>query len=329
MTREEKKKLKEEEKRIKAINNSLSYLSKEMQEELGVVSIQKDEGAYYCGNGVCKRIYMFQPYSLGNKRIAFIKAITDRFNNRIRFTMCTKNREGSFTAYMFMTVFFEADSYFEAKKLIADFENTLIKDICVFLDISIQPCSIDNTLTYIHMNCSGEMSKISTDVLFSNKNGGIKLIDGISNCNAGSFNIHDRYGKVFIGKNYERKTNGINDFIRKNNGTYYIVVDFQGYTEDEQRLFNSELKARYGYRNNVETPHLINMSYFLTITGETEDIVTETSENMIAHYDKNGIQLMPGVGREADIVRSCCSLGLVDFHSGQNVTCEIVGGLLL
>ena len=108
---EEKKKQKELDRKIKKINRSLTYLPKSYQNIIDVLAIQKEEHVYFAGNNLYKKIYMFKPASLGNMRAAFIKTLTDKFDNRIRFTMCTRNKDGKLSTYMFMTVNFYEDSY--------------------------------------------------------------------------------------------------------------------------------------------------------------------------------------------------------------------------
>ena len=326
MTKEEKRKQKEYEKKVKAINKSLSYLSKEKQSELGVVSVQQEENVFFCGDGCYKKVYMFHPASLGNKRTAFIKALTDRYDNRIRFSICTRNYKDKLSAYMFMTVTFQSETYYEVRKKIRSFEESLISEICSFLGISIKPCSIENVLTYSWMNFSGEMKKISPDILFGRTE---KIFKEMTECASGHFEAVGRYGRTFVGKNYPDTTNGINEFMHQHEGAYYVVVDFQRFNDEEQHLYDFEIKNRYSLHNEVLKPNFINMSYFLTVLRNNSDSVKRLCNDAYQFYDNHGIQLMPGIGREKEIFLSSCSLGLVDFHSMQNASENIIGGLLL
>lgn len=328
MTRQEKKEQKARRKEIQKINNSLTYLSKEKQEELNILAIQCDDAVYFRGNDLYKKIYMFHPASLGNKRRAFIKAITDRYDNRIRFTICTKNKSGKISAYMFMTVTFSAPSYYEALGVIKDFEQSLMKDICVFLGISINPCTVENALTYINMNISDELTKVLSDVLFE-KRFRNKILKPVTNCGQGFFQTENRYGMAFVGRNFKNDVEEINQFMKMNDGSYYVVVDFQGYTDEDKRLFDIDLRNKYSLQNEAAKPDFVNMTYLLVVMDPDEEKVKAIAKDTFNYFDRKGIQLMAGTGREKYIFLSCASLGLVDFHSMINVSPDMVGGLLL
>lgn len=328
MNKEERKRQKELAKKIKAINNSLDYLSKEMQSEIGVLAVQKNDNVYFCGENLYKKIYMFRPATLGNKRVAFIKALTDRYDNRIRFTICTKNRNGKVSAYMFMTVSFESENYYEARSVIADFENSLMKDICVFLGIQIDTCSLENALMYIYMNYSGEMKKINSDIFFGKKQS-VKLFKDIEQCKCGQFECLNRYGLSYVGKNYLKNTDGVNYFMQQHEGNYFIVVDFQGFNEDEQHVYDFDIRNKYHLHNEIDKPHFINMTYFFTALLNKTDDMEKFSSELMKFYDGKGVLIMPAIGKEKETFISSCSLGLVDSRSMQNASEEIIGGLLL
>lgn len=328
MNREERKKQKEIAKKIKAINNSLTYLTKDMQSELDVLAVQKDEYVYFCGNNLYKKIYMFHPASLGNKRVAFIKALTDRYNNRIRFSICSKNINEKISAYMFMTVSFEGENYYEVRQIIEEFENSLMKNICAFLGIKVETCSLENSLTYIYMNYSGELKKINPEVLFG-KDKAVKLFKEINNCSGGSFESLNRYGLSFVGKNYLHNTDGINYFMREHEGTYFVVVDFQGFNEEEQHVYELDTRNKYNLHNETAKNHLINMTYLFTALLSDSDSAKSFSDEFMRFYDNKGVLIMPAIGTEKKVFASSCSLGLVDYRSMQNASEEIIGGLLL
>jgi len=328
MNREERKKQKEITKKIKGINNSLTYVTKEMQKELDVLAVQKDEHVYFCGNNIYKKIYMFHPASLGNKRVAFIKALTDRYNNRIRFSICTKNKNGKVSAYMFMTVSFEGENYYEVRQVITEFENSLMKNICAFLGIKVDACNLENALTYIHMNYSGEMKKINPDILFG-KGKAVKLFKEIDKCSCGRFECLNRYGVSYIGKNYLNNTDGINYFMQEHEGTYFIVVDFQGFSEEEQLVYDLDMRNKYNLHNETEKPHFINMTYVFTSLLDDEKKVDSFTDDLMRFYDSKGVLIMPAVEQEKITFISSCSLGLVDYRSMQNASEELIGGLLL
>lgn len=324
---EEKRKQKALAKQIKKINNSLTYLPKSYQANLDVLAIQKEEHVYFAGNGLYKKIYMFKPATLGNKRVAFIKALTDRFNNRIRFTMCANNKNEKVSAYMFMTVDFKADSYYEVRKDIQAFEEDLMNRICVFLGITISACTIENALTYIYMNFTGEMKKIDINA-FLGKNFSFDKKSLIDACENGRFLSGEKKGCVYLGKDYPDSTDGVTQFIKLHNGTFYIVVDLQKYDDDDLHVFDYELKNRYSLVSDREYEKKINMTYVFSWVKGKDELTESKNDEVMTFYDNLGIQLMPAVGREERAFFSSCFLGLRDFRSMQNASPDMIGGLL-
>ena len=105
-----------EERRIREINNSLKYLSKSIQKESGILAVQEQDNVFLCEDKMYKKVYTIRPAILQNKKCEFVKALCNTFHNRIRLTQILKNNGDKLGSYMFMTVFFEAESYYDVKK---------------------------------------------------------------------------------------------------------------------------------------------------------------------------------------------------------------------
>lgn len=146
---EEKMKRKQEERKIREINNSLKYLSSPVQKEIGILAVQEQDNVFLCEDKMYKKVYTVRPAVLKNKKNELIKALCNGFHNRIRFTQILKNNGDKLGNYMFMTVNFEAETYYEARKKITEFENKLRMEITSILNIDIQTCTLDSLLSYI------------------------------------------------------------------------------------------------------------------------------------------------------------------------------------
>lgn len=325
---EEKKARKAEAKRIKTINNSLSYLSNSAQKELGVLAVQKEENVFFCGNNMYKKIYTFKPALLKNKRLELLKALCRMFQNRIRLSLCLKNKEDKINAYMFMTVSFAANSYYEVRENIAAFEKEINKNICAILNIQIAPCNLENSLMFIYMNYTGEIRKIDVEKIFQRKSV-IPLFEEARVATPGKFKCANRYGAIYIGRNFPEKVSDVMSIFGKYEGTYQICIDFQSYSPEDKEIFRYELKNKYNQKIQEKDSLIINATYLLSILSESEEDLYEMEENIAAHYDMKDILLMPGVGREHSIQMSICTLGLSDFHSMQNVKETILSELLM
>ena len=325
---EEKKARKLEAKRIKDINNSLSYLSNSSRKELGILAIQKEENVFFCGNNIYKKVYTFKPALLNNKKLELLKALCGMFQNRIRLSLCLKNKDGKLNAYMFMTVTFIATSFYEVQKEISSFESEINRNICSILHIQIVPCNLENTLTFIHMNCTGEMKKFDTNRLFQKKLTGSLFAEATAT-EPGAFKCGNRYGVLYIGKDFPQKTEDVMSIFATYEGTYQMCIDFQSYTEEDKEIFQYELKNKFSQEAKNKESVIVNATYLLTLISESKDSLCELDEKITEFYDMKNILLMPGVDRERDIQMSICTLGLSDFHSMQNVNLNVLSELLM
>lgn len=222
---EEKKQRKLEEKRIRDINNSLRQLSRSAQEELGVMAIQEQEHVFFCGNGIYKKIYTFRPAILRNKKNELIKALCRLFDNRMRLTMCVKNKNERLSAYMFLTVSYRAESYYEAQAIICDYEAKLKSEIAGILNISILECDLDSSLSYIYLNSTGEMKQMDAGQLFIKK-GIHKLFNKCQESDDGKFVSGNRYGITLVGKNYPDEMKDMSQMFYEKEGTYQLWFNF-------------------------------------------------------------------------------------------------------
>ena len=324
----EKKKQKELAKMIKAAERSLSYLSDSAKKDFDVQAVQLKDHVFYCGNQQYRKIYMLHPASLGNKSVAFIRTLTDRFEMRFRFTSCAKNNGEKLNAVVFLTVTFGAENYFTVRKDIAEFERILQDEICSYLGITVSPCSVENILTYIHYNCTGEMKEIEQNFILG-KGHAENLFKGFHKDVAGLFELNTKYGVSFHGKQFWGDTSSLNEFMFSHEGSYFSVVDFQKFGEKDQELYELQLKSQYGLLNDVEKPGLLNLTYLLTVLENTEEKRDLIRKELIEYFDEKKAFVMPVVGREKDAVQSSLFLGMKDFRSMHIASNEIIGGLLL
>lgn len=326
---EEKKQRKLEEKRIRDINNSLRQLSRSAQEELGVMAIQEQEHVFFCGNGIYKKIYTFRPAILRNKKNELIKALCRLFDNRMRLTMCVKNKNERLSAYMFLTVSYRAESYYEAQAIICDYEAKLKSEIAGILNISILECDLDSSLSYIYLNSTGEMKQMDAGQLFIKK-GIHKLFNKCQESDDGKFVSGNRYGITLVGKNYPDEMKDMSQMFYEKEGTYQLCVDFRNYNEDDKEIYQYDINRKYSTEKiELHDKEIINMSYLVTAMVDTEEQVTDMEQYLMKFYDSKKIQIMPGAGRAKEIFFSSSSLGLRDFSSMQNVNCNMISDLLL
>lgn len=314
-------------KQIKEINRSLVTLAPHMQNELSVSSVHFDDSVFLCKDGTFKKIYRFRPAALGDKRTAFIKSLTDRFKNRIRFTICFKNFGDSTSSHMFMTVSFNSKTYYEVRKEIAEFESQILKEICVFLKISIVTCSVENVLSFINFMFTGEMRQYSPDFLSDKESSG--LVPELKDKDKGFFSSGNLFGVSFVGKNILKPLDDVNSFSLMKKGTYYFVLDVQSFESEAEHTYSFDLRSRYSVPlDNEDYSGLINMSYFFTYLSDSNDETKALYNKSFDWFDSKGIYLMPGIGKEKEIFYSSCLFGLSVFQISQISSCNVIGSLL-
>ena len=328
---EEKKKRKLEERRIKEVNASSKYLSSLAQEKLGILAVQEQDNVFFCEDKRYKKVYTVRPAVLQNKKYELIKALCDTFHNRIRFTQVLKNSGDKIGSYMFLTVNFEAGTYYEAKKEIEEFENKIRIEITSILHIDIRPCSLDNLLSYMILNYSGKMQQFDMNRLFSSKEI-INFGDHCKDAGNGKFFLDndDNCGIVCVGKGYPYDMPEMTTLFEKEQATYLVCIDFQSYDPDDKEIYQLALNSRYcNERIELNQENVVNMSYFLATIKDDSKQLEDMTERIFDFFDAEQVLLMPGVGRTQEIFLSMSSLGMKDFHSMQNTNPRIISKLFM
>ena len=324
-----KRKSKEQLRKEKRLNRSLIYVSKSVQNETGLMAIQMEDGVFFLGNGKYMKIYSIKAPSLAEKKAAFVKAMLELTNNRIRISTFYKKRNEKASAYSFVSIYYEAFNYAEASVVIRDFEKDMEDKVCRPLNILISNCSVETSLTFLHMNCAGEMKQYSHEILTSKKSDWkTEVFPAVSDACVGNFIYQDKCGICFSGKLFGDKQVSINDALMKLSGNIQIVVDFQKMTETEQGMFEYEMGRKYNCSLENYKKDVINATYLVSAFSENQEQQKMLRLQIMELFDKNRVLLMPCAGNESKVFSSICSLGIVDYHSMRNVNRDVISSLL-
>lgn len=326
---EEKRKRKQEERKIREINNSLRYLSNSVQKEIGILAVQEQDNVFFCGNKIYKKVYTVRPAILQNKKYELIRALCNTFHYRIRLTQILKNNEEKLGCYMFMTVFFEAETYYDARKDIVGFENKLRTEITSILHIDIHTCSLDSVLSYMFLNYSGKMQQLDVNQLFTSKSG-LHIFDTCKNDENGKFHFEGNYGIACIGKNYPEKMPELTKLFNDHKAAYQICIDFQSYCPEDKEIYQLALNRRYcNEKIELDKTDVVNMSFSLVAIKNDPDQLDDLANYIFDYYDDMHVLVMPGVNRAREIFLSISSLGMRDFHSMQNSDAQTISNLFM
>ena len=322
-------KSKEEQLREKAINRSLTTLSKSTQ-EIGVISIQKNDNVFFLGEKKYIKIYsMKSVLNSRDMKQSFLNVIENTTSNRMRISVFCKNTELKSNIYMFITVYFEAEDYVGALKEIRKFENGFIEQAINQLGLNITECKLHDVFSIIYMNSSGKVKRFQDADVFSAKANWNELLLGeLKSIHYGNFECNEQHGKCYIAKEFPNKELNINTAYTESKGNVYCCIDIQTMTEEERQILEYEIKNKYNSRTDATNQKVVNVSYLVAVSAVSEDVLTEMSDTIEAVFESNDMLLLPCSGREEIVFKSICSLGLCDFHSMQNVSPAVVSGLL-
>ena len=323
-------KSKEELLREKELNRSLVALSKETQRDMGIFAIQKVDNVFFLGNKKYAKIYSLKS-ALNNpdRKKAFLKAMEKTTSNRFRISVFCKNTDIKSNFYMFITVYFEADDYVRAVMEIEKFESVFTENVVKGLSLNISECKISEILTVVYMNCCGKIKKFDDfESALLKMNWKELLLGDLKNIHYGNFQGNGNYGTCYIAKEFPGNAVELNDVYVKCKGNVFYCIDVQMLTEDEKQILECEIKNKYNSRIDVLSQNVMNLTYLLSVSAPTEDMLHEMNIQLRKEFEKNEVLLLLCSGREERCFDSICSLGLCDFHSMQNVGLEVVSSLL-
>lgn len=319
-------------KEIRIINKSLVHLPKRTQRELGIESIQHHDNVFYSGNNVYKKIYIFKPAILANKKFDFIKVLLDTFNNRFRFSSFISNKDEKMNIYVFLTVFFEGSDYYSVQQEIFDFDAKFTGKLASIFNIKIEACSLESVLTYVHFNCTGNLKEIDTDLLFSQS--GVKAIysdieqyeDNIYKSKSSDNRYISTYGASIY--SYDNLNEFI-EFISRYEGIYQYCIDIKKFYDEETELYLKELNKRYCLNNKRENINLVNIGMLINIVADTVDDLKKLNDNFLAFCNRNAIFLSSNKGSANIRYVSCASIGLKEFSEAYIISQDVIGNLLI
>lgn len=321
---------KEELKREKLLNKSLTMLPKSAQNNLGVLAIQKEHGVFFQGENKYLKIYSVKKGVLGSQKQLFLDRLLDSTMCRIRVSSFCKIKNEKLAAYTFLSVYFTANSYAEAYRKINEFDLMLQEKICRELNIIITGCSIDTALMFMHMNCVGKMKQVEYSSVVSKKqNYKDAILTDVKELENGEVETNDKHGVCFIGEYFSKEPVEINKIISGVEGNIQFSVDMQRISEDDWKIYNYQLSQKYNQHIEGVEKDIINITYLFAALADSPEEISKIKSQIIDRFGEQGILIIPCSGREKKIFNSICSIGAVDFHSMRNADICVASSLIL
>lgn len=325
-----RQKTKDEMKREKALNKSLTMMPKSTQNSLGVIAIQKEDGVFFLGGNIYLKIFSIKNSVLGPKKEIFVNSILELTMNRVRVSSFCKVKNQKLAAYTFLSVYFDCNNYAEAHREINEFDLLLQEKICRDLNIAITGCSIDTALMFMHMNCVGKMKQVKYDSMISQKQNLKDVIFAdVKELSNGEFNIHDKYGVCFIGEYFRNEPIEINELISGIEGNIQFSIDMQRLSAEDWEILNFQLSQKYNHHIEGEQKDIINVTYLIAVLVDSQNEISRIKKHITEKYGEKGILVVPCSGREKKVFNSICSIGAVDFHSMRNANIDFVSSLII
>jgi hypothetical protein len=321
------RKSKEELQQAKKLNRSMIYLSKATQRSIGVSAVQEEKGVFGLSNGNFLKIYSVKFSGDINKD--FIPRLCKITTNRIRLSSFYKCTNKKFVSYLFLSVYFEAETYADVDEQIKFFENKLFT-ICQPLNINIISCTFYNILSIVHMNSTGKMKQFNRNMVLARNCNWEKLIFPDLKTNCGEFEFMDKSGLCFLGKIFPDRPIDIKKELLSLSCNFQIALDIQKISVSEKDMFKLELENKYECSlPPVDTENIINVSYLLTLIPEQNQNLSQLKIKVMNLFDQQGMLIVPCVNREKEVFQSIASMGIVNFHSMKNADIGLTSSLYI
>ncbi len=324
-----KAKSKEEIAKEKKLNNSLVLFSKRNREQLGIVSAQPEKNIISLEGGKFVKIYSLKGVELTDIRRNVLIMELCRFS-KYRMRLSTFYYANSDFPIIFLTVFFDSNSYAEIADEIDEFDSSLSTLMNNKFKISFLSCSIGDVFMFVYMNYNGQMKKVSSKSVMRKsvnlkKNYYREIKEqGIGCYILGTGNV----GKSYIGIQFPEKMDIPLNSLKSLGCTYLSCIDFQVIDKDYSAYYDKMIEDLY-YGASIESKGnmLFNFSFMITLLCKDEKSQALCDMSIKDYFEKNNLIVAPCVGMEKEVFESISSFGIKDLHCCRNVSMDIVAKL--
>lgn len=309
--REEKRLEKEKKRRIEQANKMLIPVSKKTNQSLGIISFDP-EGVFRL-----KENRWIKVFEAKEDTLCQIVRMSPKLLGRARITRHCGGYGGKATCHI--TLMETGEIYEEIRQQFKKDEDALRK-----VD-SLRQLSVDEVMNQVAENFLKDIRFSYASYVRGNKDFKKECFAELKETKD-SFAFGKGYGECLIALSFVADCKG--DLVKKLNGLgceFYLCLDMNSLSAEEQSDFNRELEKRYNRRLSIrEDLDYINVSFTLAIICDSDDAKKIVEQTVISLMDSEGIMLAPAYDAQGLYMESVGSLGICDQKTIRNVDVNVV-----
>lgn len=317
--REEKHALKEKQKRIEEANKMLIPVPKATKESLGLISFDPS-GTFRFMNNRWVKVFRLNE-RIGENREIKLSTLAGDFTSDIRIT--TEVAAGILTSVSessFMTLIRKGEIYEEVR---AEFQKDeeLLKGL-----FNMKALTVDEIFNLI--------SRKEKDNIFSyasmvrGKKNWLKELPEIME-QSDHFLWNESYGECCFALQFPfDNCIDVTEKLMELGCPIIESLELNGINNKENMDFKRSLEKRYNRKyGNEANVDLINISYQLLFTCDSQDARKIIEKTIISMHSKEQFILSPSIGMQKEAAMNILSLGLLEHKNMRNISANVVDQL--
>lgn len=326
------KKTKDQMRMEKKKNASIVPLSKQTRTSLNIMGVQPEDHIFHLRNALYLKIYSLDNATLTeDEKIAFIRAVGQGIDLRIRLTSVHKLRGEKYNKLLFLSVFVEAINYTEANMQYQKFDEDIKKINLANFGVSLAPCSINYAMMYVVMNFNGQLKMYDIQSSLKKhedwKNTVFPDLKGMDR-----FGYQDnkigKYGVCYAGTEFPLQIEGLYEEICSLGIEFKSCLDFQPMNEKEIKMYQKRLEQKYNYRFSEENNELLICATFLfSFSADSYEKLLDMKGKIVPVFEKYSLVVSPCPAQQQEAYYSLGSLGITEYHVMRNVSLNVISKL--
>ena len=307
---------KEEYKRRKNINNSVVPAGKDQMVDFGIFGYEPFNNVVFNNKGQYICVYKIKADSVTSLN-SFLSILCANLSQRFRISSFFQNSEKGFGFNLFLSLFYEVNSYFDASQEIE-------KHVKAFESfpgqVKAEQLELDKILLYWNMFLN---SSLLSNVKFSSvmgQNGYRKYMQNpmieVDESNPNIFKVSDSY---FMSLNVYLNMKDLKSFpvsMFKNFDKVYLAQDVYKIDSEILDLYDKMLYLNYHVTLDdaiAEKYDYVNYSVILTLFHNDIDVLLKHVNDFIKICSERGYKMTYCMSDEEYCFQSLCSFGIKDF----------------
>lgn len=317
---------KEERKRAKELNASMTPISRGKRGQLGILSYQPERRVFQIEGGRFAKVYSVKGVELtGARRETLVRSLLGVSGGRI-MRLSTFRYPGGSASVVFLTVYFDGQDYASVADEIESFDSDLGSMAGSIFRVSFSPCEMRDAMTFVYMNYHSMVRKLPEDG--QKGRGGLRkfMTEELVPSGGGWFRVpkSDIVGRSFVCTEYCGKARKPLRDLAGIEGTLLTFVEFRELGEGCVGYYERMIRETYCSDSEFSGDALSNVSFCATVLCGDGRAARAASSALCDFFAGNGMVCPPCAGAERLALDSASSFGLSEYHCFRNADLGIV-----